>query len=103
MELKELLKNIEAKNIVGDVKADITGVNIDSRRIQPGHLFVAIKGTQVDGHTFIGKALEQGAGRLNRGCCGACGHTFLWRPHIETETCGRDRYERQDYHCHLII
>ena len=61
MELKELLKNIEAKNIVGDVKADITGVNIDSRRIQPGHLFVAIKGTQVDGHSFIKKAEELGA------------------------------------------
>jgi len=61
MELKELLKNIEAKNIIGDVKADITGVNIDSRRIQPGHLFVAIKGTQVDGHSFIKKAEELGA------------------------------------------
>ena len=56
-----MLKNIEAKNIVGDVKADITGVNIDSRRIQPGHLFVAIKGTQVDGHSFIKKAEELGA------------------------------------------
>ena len=56
-----MLKNIEAKNIIGDVKADITGVNIDSRRIQPGHLFVAIKGTQVDGHSFIKKAEELGA------------------------------------------
>ena len=40
---------------------DVTGVNIDSRRIENGHLFVAIKGTQVDGHQFIGKAIEQGA------------------------------------------
>jgi UDP-N-acetylmuramoyl-L-alanyl-D-glutamate--2,6-diaminopimelate ligase len=36
-------------------------VNIDSRRIADGHLFVAMKGTQVDGHKFIAKAIEQGA------------------------------------------
>ena len=50
MRLKELLKNIKPIQIVGDENADITGVNIDSRKIKPGHLFVAMKGTQVDGH-----------------------------------------------------
>ena len=40
---------------------DITGVNIDSRRIEKGHLFIAIPGTQTDGHNFIPKAIEQGA------------------------------------------
>ena len=56
MKIKELLKNIKPLEIVGDVDVDITGVNIDSRRIENGHLFVAMKGTQVDGHKFIGKA-----------------------------------------------
>ena len=37
------------------------GVNIDSRKIEKGHLFVAIKGTQTDGHQFISKAQELGA------------------------------------------
>ena len=37
------------------------GVDIDSRRDKPGHLFVAVRGTQVDGHSFIPKAIEQGA------------------------------------------
>ena len=61
MKIKELLKNIKPLEIVGDVDVDITGVNIDSRRIENGHLFVAMKGTQVDGHKFIGKAIELGA------------------------------------------
>ncbi len=61
MRLKELLKNIKPTQIVGDENIDITGVNIDSRKIKPGHLFVAMRGTQVDGHQFIPKALDLGA------------------------------------------
>ena len=61
MRLKELLKNVEVLNVIGDVEVDIKGVNIDSRRIEAGHLFVAIPGTQTDGHRFIPKAIEQGA------------------------------------------
>ena len=61
MKLKELLKNVHPLSIVGNDEADITGVNIDSRKIAAGHLFVSIKGTQTDGHRFIPKALELGA------------------------------------------
>ena len=61
MKLKELLKNISPLRIVGDIEVDITGVNIDSRRIESGHLFVAIAGTQTDGHKYIPKAIELGA------------------------------------------
>ena len=61
MKLNELLKNITPIKIIGNDDVEITGVNIDSRRIKAGHLFVAMKGTQVDGHLFIGKAIELGA------------------------------------------
>ncbi len=61
MRLNELLKNVETLSIVGDVNVEITGVNIDSRRIEKGHLFVAIPGTVTDGHKFIPKAIELGA------------------------------------------
>ena len=61
MRLNELLKNVETLNIAGDVNVEITGVNIDSRRIENGHLFVAIPGTVTDGHKFIPKAIELGA------------------------------------------
>ena len=61
MELSKLLKYVTPIAVIGDENVDITGVNIDSRKIEAGHLFVAIKGTQTDGHRFIPKALEQGA------------------------------------------
>ena len=61
MKLNELLSKVKSADIIGDASVDITGVNIDSRRIQPGHLFVAVRGTQVDGHSFIPKAIAQGA------------------------------------------
>ena len=61
MKLSELLKYVKPIAIVGNAEVDITGVNIDSRKIEKGHLFVAIKGTQTDGHRFIPKALELGA------------------------------------------
>ena len=61
MKLSELLKYVKPITIVGNAEVDITCVNIDSRKIEKGHLFVAIKGTQTDGHRFIPKALELGA------------------------------------------
>lgn len=61
MTLSELIKNIDTVNITGSTDIEIKGVDIDSRRVAEGHLFVAMKGTQVDGHTFIGKAVAQGA------------------------------------------
>ena len=61
MELRKLIKNIQPVAIKGDDGVDITGVNINSRLIEKGHLFVAMKGTQVDGHRFIANAVESGA------------------------------------------
>ena len=61
MKLQDLLKNIQPVEIAGDVETEVTGVNIDSRKIKDSHLFVAMKGTQVDGHKFIPKAIELGA------------------------------------------
>ncbi len=61
MILSDLLKGIATIEVIGSADQEITGVNIDSRRIAQGHLFIAQKGTQVDGHQFIGKAIEQGA------------------------------------------
>ena len=61
MKLSELLKNVTTISLIGNSEADITGVNIDSRKVEKGHLFVAIKGTQTDGHRFVPKAIELGA------------------------------------------
>ena len=64
MTLDQLLKNIKPILVAGSTAVDITGINIDSRKIMPGHLFVAIKGTQTDGHQYIEKAIQSGAAAI---------------------------------------
>lgn len=61
MKLSELLKNVKVIASQGNIDVEIKGVNIDSRKIENDHLFIAMKGTQVDGHKFISKAIELGA------------------------------------------
>lgn len=64
MKLVELLKYVEPLEVSGSLDTPITGVNIDSRLVKPGDLFVAIKGTQTDGHAYVSKAVELGASAL---------------------------------------
>ena len=61
MKLKDLLKNIDVISSNVDMDTQISGISYDSRKVQPGHLFVAVKGLTVDGHRFIPKAMELGA------------------------------------------
>ncbi|MBQ8423719.1 MAG: UDP-N-acetylmuramoyl-L-alanyl-D-glutamate--2,6-diaminopimelate ligase [Coprobacter sp.] len=61
MQLKELLRTLTITNVVGNEDIDITSVVVDSRQVTAGTLFVAVRGTAVDGHTFIEKAVAQGA------------------------------------------
>lgn len=61
MLLSELIKGIRVEEVIGDVQCDIADVHIDSRRVANGHLFVAMRGTQVDGHKYMQSAIEKGA------------------------------------------
>lgn len=61
MLLKELLKPVGKYEITGSEEIEINGIEIDSRNIKKGNAFIAIKGTQADGHNYIGKAVELGA------------------------------------------
>ena len=61
MKLIELIKAIKPLEIVGSTDKEITGINIDSRLIEAGHLFIAVKGTQTDGHSYISAAINKGA------------------------------------------
>ena len=61
MNLSQLLRDADAKHLSGPADCPITGICYDSRKVQPGCLFVAVKGFRSDGHAFISKALEQGA------------------------------------------
>ena len=61
MRLSDLLQTIQPVQITGSTSMEITGVNIDSRLIGTGHLFMAMRGTQTDGHAYIPAAIDKGA------------------------------------------
>jgi len=61
MKLKDILTNCNLLDIIGEKDRDIVGITFDSRKATEGTLFFAVRGTQVDGHAYIGKALENGA------------------------------------------
>ena len=61
MILQEIISRISPIEVIGTTAINVTGVNIDSRSIGKGHLFIAIRGTQMDGHRFIPNAIEAGA------------------------------------------
>ncbi len=46
---------------MGDIFAEVTDITTDSRQASPGSAFIAVRGTQTDGHNFIDKAIEKGA------------------------------------------
>ncbi|HMQ46485.1 MAG TPA: UDP-N-acetylmuramoyl-L-alanyl-D-glutamate--2,6-diaminopimelate ligase [Saprospiraceae bacterium] len=61
MNLVQLLQKIEVIQFQGESALDIKQIEFDSRKVGPGALFVAVKGTQTDGHQYIDKAIERGA------------------------------------------
>ena len=64
MKLENILKSINVIETIGCINQEISGIHIDSRQIESGHLFVAVKGTQTDGHAYINKAIEKGASAI---------------------------------------
>ena len=61
MKLGELLRNLDVLDASAAMDMEITGVSYDSRKTQPGDLFVAIRGFESDGHKFIPSAMARGA------------------------------------------
>ena len=60
-ELKDILYKVSLTSSYGDMSVDVKGICFDSRKVRPGFLFIAVKGTQSDGHEYIAKAIELGA------------------------------------------
>ena len=59
--LSELLDTIDVFEVVGDTAIAIESIEIDSRRVTPNSAFIAIRGSSMDGHQFIEKAVDNGA------------------------------------------
>lgn len=61
MNLKEMLIGLEGLKARGKIELDIKGIAFNSKEIQEGYIFVAIKGFETDGHKFVEEAIENGA------------------------------------------
>jgi UDP-N-acetylmuramoyl-L-alanyl-D-glutamate--2,6-diaminopimelate ligase len=59
--LNELLQNIRVAELTGQSTIQIAGLTMNSREVEPGMLFAAIRGTHADGHAYIAQAIEKGA------------------------------------------
>jgi len=59
--LRDILYKVAIRSVTGSTDVDINDLQIDSRKVKPGSLFVAVRGVAADGHQFIEKATEGGA------------------------------------------
>ncbi len=64
MQLLQLIQSIKPKQVIGPKNPEITALTFDSRKVSPGSMFVAIRGTSVDGHTFIPLLEHSGVGAI---------------------------------------
>ena len=55
MLIQKVLEHITIEETQGNLCQDICGIQIDSRQVSQGQMFVAVRGTQNDGHQYIGK------------------------------------------------
>jgi UDP-N-acetylmuramoyl-L-alanyl-D-glutamate--2,6-diaminopimelate ligase len=60
-QLQNILYKVQLKAVHGSTNLDLTDIQLDSRKVQPGSVFVALSGEKVDGHQFLQNAIEQGA------------------------------------------
>lgn len=61
MQLKELLHAIPVKEYRGLLETEVSSLCLDSRKMEKGGMFIAVRGHQTDGHHFIAQAIENGA------------------------------------------
>jgi len=61
MKLLDILYKVSIRSVVGKTDIEIKDIQIDSRKVKKGSVFIAVKGVAADGHQFIDKAIESGA------------------------------------------
>ncbi len=64
MKLSKLLKNVNTINCNVELDTEIKNIVFDSRKVETGSMFVAMRGTEFDGHNYVEAALQNGAA-----CC----------------------------------
>lgn len=64
MHLQEILYKVSIRAVQGDTGIAVRGIQINSSKVEAGHVFIAVKGTHTDGHQYIGQAIGQGAAAI---------------------------------------
>jgi len=59
--LQDILYKVSIRSVYGELERTVGDLQTDSRKVVPGSLFIAVKGTHADGHQYIGQVTEQGA------------------------------------------
>lgn len=59
--LQDILYKVSIRSVNGNTQSEVTGLQLDTRKVKNGDAFIAIKGSASDGHQFIGRAIELGA------------------------------------------
>ncbi|MBT1704145.1 UDP-N-acetylmuramoyl-L-alanyl-D-glutamate--2,6-diaminopimelate ligase [Chryseosolibacter indicus] len=60
-ELKDILYKVPLTSSYGNMNSEVKGICFDSRKVKPGFVFIAVKGTVTDGHDYVDKAISLGA------------------------------------------
>ena len=79
--LEDLIRSIPRQPLVSVPEISINGIALDSRKVQPGNLFVALVGANTDGHCYIPEAIKRGAAAI----CGMKRQEALPKPYIYVE------------------
>jgi UDP-N-acetylmuramoyl-L-alanyl-D-glutamate--2,6-diaminopimelate ligase len=61
MKLKQILSEIEYNSVIGNGEVEIKGIAIDSKQVQRGQVFIALRGINTDGNDYIAEAIMRGA------------------------------------------
>ena len=61
MTLRELIEDLTGARLIGDADVEVKAVRDDSRQVEPGDVFVAVRGIRSDGHAFVQTAIDRGA------------------------------------------
>lgn len=104
MKLKELLRDVPILELRADPETEIQGVAHDSRRVEPGFLFVAVSGFATDGNRFIPMAVERGAAVIVTATCpeAQLPYVLVEQDRLALALIGRNFYGRPDEQMTMI-